>query len=319
MFRINLAILTGGKMLTAQQKKERLNYIGSTDIAGVLGMSQYKSPLSVWSEKTGQIIPEDISNKLQVKLGIKMESIVGELFTEETQKSIQRVNETIYHPKYKFLAVNLDRRVIGEKAILEIKTAGIFKKKDWIGENIPIDYILQVMFQLAVTGWPKAYLCVLFGNSDFEIRTIERDEKALADMIKKAVFFWQEFVEKRQMPMQITSNDEDVLGSLFPMAKEGSVIELGDDCNKIVESLDSLLADEKILKREIDEQKNTLRAMMKNSETAKTNNYRITWKNQIDHRINVEKMKADAPTIYEKYLVESNKRCLRYKKLTKEE
>ena len=88
MFRINLAILTGGKMLTAQQKKERLNYIGSTDIAGVLGMSQYKSPLSVWSEKTGQIIPEDISNKLQVKLGIKMESIVGELFTEETQKII---------------------------------------------------------------------------------------------------------------------------------------------------------------------------------------------------------------------------------------
>ena len=306
-------------MLTKEQIKERMGYLGGSDCAPALGLSRFSTPLKVWAEKTGNLVPEDISELLRVKLGNKLEQTVAELFMEETGKKLVRRNETIYHPTYKFLAANIDRKVEGERAGFEAKTTGSYSHKDWEGEEIPQEYILQCLHYLAVTGWDVWYIGVIIGNQKFVWKPIYRDDKVINDIIKKEVAFWNDFVIPRVMPMQITSNDEDVLGSLFPMAKEGSVIELGDDCNKIVESLDSLLADEKVLKREIDEQKNTLRAMMKNSETAKTNNYRITWKNQIDHRINVEKMKADAPTIYEKYLVESNKRCLRYKKLTKEE
>jgi putative phage-type endonuclease len=118
-------------MLTPKQISERRGYIGSTDSAAILGLSRYSTPLHVWAVKTGQIIEEDISGKLPVRLGHKLEQAVAELFSEETGKKLHRVNETIYHPKYPFLAANVDRRVVGEKAAVEIKNVGAFRRDDW--------------------------------------------------------------------------------------------------------------------------------------------------------------------------------------------
>ena len=305
-------------MLTKEQIEERKNYIGGSDAAAILGLSRFSTPLKVWGEKTGNLPTEDISEKLRVKLGNKLEQTVAELFMEETGKELVRRNETIYHPSYKFLAANIDRKVIGERAGFEAKTTGSYSYRDWEGEEIPQEYIFQCLHYLAVTGWDRWYIACLIGNQKFVWKEIVRDEKVINEIIKKEIHFWREFILKKQMPMQITRDDEDVLAKLFPNAAEGSVIELGDDANKVIESLDSLQADYKVLGGEIDQAKNTLRAMMKNSETAKTNNYQITWKNQPDNRLDTNRIKEEAPDIYKKYLKETSKRVLRFKKLEKE-
>ena len=156
-------------MLTAEQIKERIGYLGASDAAAAVGLSRWKSPVEVWAEKTEFVEPEDISGKLSIRMGNKLEDVVAEIFQEETGKKVHRVNETIYHPQYPFLAANLDRRVVGEDACLEIKTAGAWAAKDWEGEELPREVIIQVMHQLACTGKKVGYACVLIGgNQDFK-------------------------------------------------------------------------------------------------------------------------------------------------------
>lgn len=299
-------------------KNERKNYLGGTDAAGVLSMSRWTTPLKIWAEKTGNIEIEDISEKLQVKLGNKLEATVAELFVEETGKELQRRNETIYHPTYKFLAANIDRKIVGERAGFEAKTTGSYSYRDWEGKEIPQEYILQCIHYLAVTGWDKWYIACLIGNQKFVWKEVKRDEKVINDLIKKEVHFWREFVEKKVMPMQITANDEDTLSKLFPQATEGAVTELDDKANAVCESLDSLKADSKVLEKEIEEQENTLRALLKENETGKSNNWVVSWRNQLDRRVNLIALKEEQQEIYNQYLVEKNKRVLRIKKLKEE-
>ena len=304
-------------MLTPEQIKERLGYIGSTDSAAILGLSRYSTPLSVWAEKTGAIVPEDISHKLPVRLGHKLEQAVAELFTEETGKKLHRVNETIYHPKYKFLAANIDRRVVGEKALCEIKNVGAFRRDEWRDGQSPAEYICQVMHQLAVTGMERGYLVGLIGNTDFEIRTIERDENALRDLVSREVSFWNDFVVTKIMP-STSRGDKDTLSALFPIAEEGREIQLDDRASALCESIEGLRADLKGLESTIIGAENELKAMLGTAEAGTVGDRKIYWSNIITRRLDGESLKEELPEIYEKFRKPSTYRKFLIKTNTKE-
>jgi putative phage-type endonuclease len=290
-------------MITKEQRKERINFIGSSDAAAILGLSQWKTPLSVWAIKTGQVPEEDISDKLQVKLGNKMESIVAELFEEETGKKLRRVNETVYHPKYKFIACNIDRRVVGENAICEIKTTAAWQKAKWNGDDeAPAEYLIQVYHQLMVTGLPKAYLCVLIGNEDLKIKEILKDEAIQADILKSEVLFWNDFVLTDIMPALITKNDAPTLAKLFPQAIEGPVLQLLDDASQLIEFLDGYKKDLNNLEGLISTNENKLKAMLGDSEKGITpTGGEVRWINSKYSSIDEKLLKLEQPEIYEHY------------------
>lgn len=287
-------------MLTQEQRIERRNYIGASDAAGVLGLSRWKTPLSIWAEKTGQI-DGDATASLFQKLGHKLEQAVAELFMEETGKKLRRVNETIFHKKYPFLGVNLDRRVIGEDADVECKTCSAWKAKEWDGEEIPREYIIQCLHSLAVTGRQRMYIAVLIGNQDFKWKVIERDDAVLADLVRKEVYFWNHFVVPKIMPMSMTKNDKDTLDSLFPRAIEKKTIPLGDDAEAIIESLEAMSSDLKNLEGQIDKSQNDLRAMLGDAEVGETLNHKVLWTNSTMRRFDTEALKKDKPNIYEAF------------------
>jgi len=296
---------------TKEAVEARKNYIGGSDAAAILGISRYKTPLQVWAIKTGQVVPPDISDKVAVKLGNKLEQAVAEFFMEDTGKKLGRVNKTLFHPKYPFLGANIDREVIGEDAGFEAKTTNQFKASEWEGEEIPAEYLIQCIHYMAVAGKKAWYIAVLIGNMQFKWKKIDRDEKVINDLVKKEVAFWNNFIVPKVMPMQITSEDSSILYTLFPQAAPESIIELGDDVSAMCESLDSMQADYKVLDLEIEKQKNELRARMKTFETALTAKYKITWKNQKERRIDTELFKKEEPGLYEKYAPEKEKRVLR--------
>ena len=240
----------------------------------------------------------------------EMEEVIAKRFTLETGKKVRRVNDTIYHKQYPFLACHIDRKVENEDTILQCKTASAYKDSEWRENEIPVEYIIQEYHELACTGYKKAIIACLIGNHRFVIKEILYDKKIIDDVVRKEIKFW-EFVQKNQMPMQITSEDSSILYALFPRVAEESVIELGDDASKICESLDSMKADYKVLEKEIDQQENTLKAMLKTYETGVTAIYKITWKSQITKRIDTEKMRKEEPGIYERFLKETPTRILR--------
>jgi putative phage-type endonuclease len=314
---------------TKEQIEARKTYIGGSDAAAILGLSRYRTPLEVWAIKTGQVTPLDISDNTPVKLGNKLEQAVAEFFMDETGKKVVPAEKMFFHPKYPFLGANIDRLVVGEPAGLECKTANQFKMSEWQVEEIPQEYQVQCLHYMAVTGLPIWYIAVLIGNTSFLWKVFVRADakvslpdmpkeyinvvapETLNNIVEKEVYFWNTFIVPKVMPMQVTSQDDDILYRLYPQAASESIIELGDDASRVCESLDSMQADYAVLEKEIDEQKNTLRAMLKTYETGVTAKYRITWKNQKERRVDVELFKKEEPGLYEKYAKPKDKRVLR--------
>jgi len=257
--------------------EKRKEYIGGSDCAGVLGLSRWTTPLKIWAVKTGQIVPEDISQKIAVKLGNKLEQTVCELFTEQTGLKVRRVNETLFHKDYNFIGANIDRKIEGQDVILEAKTCSVFKAKEWGEDEIPAEYLLQCYHYLAVTGYKKCWIAVLIGNQDFKFKEVLYDKKVIDDIIRKEVFFWREFVETKTMPTTILSQDSDILNSLFPNIVKSDPVALGDEVDSKIESLQGLQEDFNSLKGTIEKSKNEIKAMLKENESGITPHYKVVW------------------------------------------
>lgn len=257
----------------------RTQFLGGSDIAGILGLSRYKTPLSVWAEKTGQI--EQRQDKpLYLTLGTRLEEVVAELFMEETGKKLIRANERRIHDKYPMFAAQIDRLVINEDAIWEGKTASVWKKKEWAEDEIPQEYICQVMWQLAVTGRNLGYISCLIGNEQFVTKEIKRDPVMIAEMLKRAKTFWDNFIVPKVMPSQITANDKETLSELFPTAEPESEIDMGDECAKLIESRNAFYEDAGLLKNHITQLENQIKALLKDKESGVAGKWRVFWKNQ---------------------------------------
>jgi len=280
--------------------QERNNYIGGSDAAAVLGLSRFSTPLQVWALKTGQIQADDISDRIEVKLGNKLEQTVAEFFMEETGKKVVRKNETLFHPKYPFLGANIDRRVVGENAVLECKTTTMFKYREWSDDLIPQEYLLQVLHYMAVGGFQKGYIACLIGNHKFVWKEIARDEDMINDLVSKEVRFWNTFVVPKVMPATVSANDSDALYKLFQPVKVGSEIALGDELDKMAEHIDSMKADKKALDSQIEQAENELKVKLGDNEIGIGNSWKATWKLQMQRRVNSELLKQEFPAVYEK-------------------
>lgn len=265
-------------MLSIDELKERKNFIGASEAAAVLGMSRWKSPLEVWAEKTGAV-PIEQTESIAAEVGTELEDFVARKFTKETGKKVHRVNEAFVHKNYPFLRAHIDRKVEGENAILQCKTASAYKYKDWEDDDIPADYIIQEYQELACSGYAKAYIAVLIGNHDFKIKEVLYDKPAINAVVAKLAYFWENFVKTKVMPEIITKNDDDILQKMFPFAVEGKEIALPDTVNAMIESLQSLGQDEKAVKGEIAKIKNQLKALVKENEVGNTGIYRVKWGN----------------------------------------
>lgn len=284
---------------------DRTGFIGGSDAPGVLGLSRWTTPLSIWAAKTGQVVDKQ-EETLPQKLGKRLEPIIGELFTEHTGLKIRRVNDHQIHKDYPFLAAQIDFRVVGDDSIVECKSASGWKAKEWKGEDIPQEYIIQAMHQLAVTGKDKCYVAVLIGgNQDFKIKVVERDEKMIAEMVKREVAFWNTFVVPKVMPSTITKDDSDVLYSLFPLAEPESEIDLGDEGARMIESRNALYQDVIAIEGQLEKVENEIKALLKDKETGVAGKYKVTWKNQSQIRIDTKLLKQKMPDVYKDFGKES--------------
>ena len=292
-------------------KEDRSGFIGASDCAAVLGLSRFKTVLQVWAEKTGTVEPEDISEKLNVWLGNELEEVVAKKFSKDTGKKVHRVNDAYIHKNHNFIRCHIDRKVEGENAILQCKTASAWMARHWEGEEIPQEYILQEYHELACTNYERAYIAVLIGNNDFKIKVLERDDKVIAKIIQKEVDFWTKFVIPKTMPAAISAKDSETLFQIFPKADLEGAVELGDQGARFIEVLKANQADLKVLEDIIEQNKNELKAMLGESSVGKTGNWRVTWLNQVTKKIDVERMKKEAPELYESFLKEVPSRVLR--------
>jgi putative phage-type endonuclease len=187
--------------LTAEQIAARPFSIGSSDAAAALGLVPQKSPFRVWQEKRQEVQPEDLSDNEAVELGTLLEPVVSTLFERRTGKRLFRVNDTIVHPRLPFMTCNIDRRVVGEHKLAEIKTVGHWaaQSDDWgdVGTDaVPFPKAVQVQHQLAcLPQYESGYLPVLVAGQNFRLYEIPRDEEIIAMLEAYLTAFWQGVID----------------------------------------------------------------------------------------------------------------------------
>ena len=209
----------------------RAKSLGGSDIAAILGLSPYRTAVDVWMEKTGKQI--NGADSLPLRFGSFAEEFVAQEYERQTQLTLLNYPYAIRHPEHDYLGGHIDRFVtqasgqelstveatdpgllkaleitrlenklmtIGHHKInrlLECKTANPFRQQDWgeIGtDQVPLPYLCQCLWYMAITQIDQTDLAVLFGNSDFRIYQIHRDLQIEQTLLEKAVHFWGQYV-----------------------------------------------------------------------------------------------------------------------------
>jgi len=299
-------------METGLAIRTRNTYIGGSDAAGVLGMSRWNTPLAVWAEKTGQFVRPEMESEA-MELGKELEAYVAKRFERKSGKKVYLGHGTVFHPKYDFLGATVDRLLQDEDAGLECKTCAAWKAKEWQDEDIPQEYIIQCYHYMMVTGKPKWYIAVLIGNQEFKWKEINYDEKVLESILKKEVYFWNEFVLKNQMPLMIQRKDTDVLEGLFPSAEEGKIVQLDDEANVLIETLIANKSDLAACEAAIETNENNLKALLKDAEAGETSLYGVYWKNISTKRFDQKAFEIAHPELLAKFKTPKLSRRFNYR------
>lgn len=254
----------------------RHKYIGGSDAGAVVGMNPYKSAYSLWAEKTDKIAP--FEGNITTKVGAFLEELVAQMFCEETGKKVRKKNRTMVNDDYPFACANVDRLVVGEKALLEIKTTNsipLMRKLKDSGE-FPRAYYCQCVHYMAVTGLEKAYLAVLINCRELKIYELERDEAEIKALMEAEREFWS-YVTSNTAPspdgLQSTS---ETISEMYPESSDNEVSLFAYETE--LAQIASLNGQIKDLKKIKDEMENRVKVFMGEAGSGYSSRYKVTWR-----------------------------------------
>ncbi|MED0702852.1 lambda-exonuclease family protein [Aeribacillus composti] len=295
----------------------RTKGIGGSDASVVLGLNKYKTPFELWLEKTGQVVPQEIQNDAAY-FGTLLEDLVAKEFEKRSGKKVRKRNVMFQHPHHEFLIANIDRFVVGEKAILECKTASAFLSKEWEGDEIPEAYIVQVQHYLGVLGpeYKKGYFAVLIGGQKFIWKEIERDDELIEMIFAAEIDFWKNHVLTGVPPaMDGSSAAEQYLKERYAEAEQGKSIDLKREYKDKIDEYLSLKETIKELDERVKALENAIKNELKDAETGFVQNYQVSWKSVTSNRVDTKKLKSQFPQVYEQVIKPSSYRKFSIKQI----
>ncbi len=184
------------------EQHDRRRYIGGSDVAAVLGISPWRTPLQLWEAKTRPLLEGQKPAKRVFSRGHRWEGVVAEMLVEHLTARGHSVEIVASNNRYidhalDFLAAEIDFEIKldGEDEItnVELKTVHPFKAKEWGEEDtdeVPIWYTAQAMHGLGVTNRRRCFVAPLFGADEIRAYPIVRDDETIAAMRARCEAFW---------------------------------------------------------------------------------------------------------------------------------
>lgn len=273
----------------------RRNYIGGSDAAAILGLSNYASPLSVYADKMGMSVNRETSEA--IRIGNDLEQYVADRFCEETGKKVE-IDSNIYcHPDYHFIGADLDRRIVGENAGLECKTTSAMNKTNFADGELTPYYICQCYHYMNVMNFDRMYLAVLVLGKGFYWFTIEKNEEVQKSLLDKEVSFWKNYIEKMIEPD--ADGSDASLHALNSMREQNpNEIAFLPTQNSAVERYRAICDEIRKLEDEKSLIKNSLVQAMQTSAVMETANYKATYLPQTKTALDSNKLKLEFPDAY---------------------
>lgn len=222
-------------------KEKRLDWVGSSDIATIVGLNKWQSPLELWAIKTKKV-PQPDSNNPYFIWGRLVEPAIRELFhLKHLEYKLAPNDTTYYHDKERWAVATPDNWLLltedfvdqnyfekydhsgSDSGILEMKTSSRFNGWE---EGCPDYAHVQTMWQMGICHKDWARVAgVLAGRPD-DLRTpFFRFDKALFDVLLNKA---GEFINcvRKDIPPNAGPRDAQLLTNLIAKHDKKDAIDL---------------------------------------------------------------------------------------------
>lgn len=177
------------KANTLEWHAERLQGIGGSEVAAILGLSKWATPLSVWREKTKRE-ESSFNPRWEMEIGSHMESKIAKTWADEVGCELFVV-PYMRNKEKPWRAASLDRvcKFPGHSPQgVEIK----WTSHPWV--NIPDQYYCQIQWYLGISGLSSMWLVVAGPHQAPEGTLVHFDFEAFSTLCEQVDAFWNDNV-----------------------------------------------------------------------------------------------------------------------------
>lgn len=295
----------------------RRSSLGASEVAAVLGLSPWQTPLSVWRTKvlgeTNQINPD------AAYWGHAHEATIAQ-WIRDTHPEIGEVTSvgwSVRSHQHPWLTASPDRLILETNPTIpvELKTDDGFARESW-ADAVPDYYRIQSIVQQGIQGAPFGWLAVLHGTKTAELIRIPFDPTVWEQIVRITGEWWQAHVVEGVAPDPVTSAEAV---ELWP-GDEAITVEGDERLYELWETYGLMQAEQVEVSQQLDAVKLELQKAMKDA-VALTYQGRelFTWKPRKGAtRWDTKALEADLPDLATKYKVQGADTRTFLRKTTKE-
>lgn len=258
---------------TPEWEAERRASVGASEIAAVMGLSPWGTPLDVYKHKHG--VDKDFDPLLSF-VGHESEAIIAKWVEKYSGLNVAMepafMARSTSHP---FVHASFDRVSSNPFTTFQFKTAHQYAGHHW-DEGIPTDIRVQVQGEMFVGGTQRAAVVVWIGGREFRLFWEPRDNRFIDEqMVPALAEFWSR-VESGEPPAPHTVAE---IPEVYP--GDGTYLELPENAFDALERITVLNSDIKAQEEERDALKVALAEFVGNAETLLHDGRPVaTWKTQ---------------------------------------
>lgn len=263
----------------------RYNTIGGSDIAAILSLSNYATPLDIYNQKVNRLNKDLGSATRRAEVGKFLEPYIIEYYEKLFKVNIEKHDTPIYNKDYPFFHATIDGFNIKDTSLIECKVVFNDVNNSWGEEKhscgyydpsgIPPQYLCQIIHYSYMTNAPYIDLVslFLFGNLDIKIYRYFKDEFLEKAISSKANSFYLDYIKKKIPPPPSSFNEIKFVHtnkreSVLADKEDIDMINEYSDLNKQAKAL-SLRQEYiklSIIKKMTDESTNSIASAIKNND-----------------------------------------------------
>ena len=296
--------------------------IGGSDVAAIFGISPWKTPLDLWLEKSGKLMPDESENMWQKEMGHLLEPVVAQMYAFRTGHRVITDTYLYQHALYPWALANIDYGMedkdTKEVGGLECKSTTYYNADEWMDDKVPMHYEYQCRFYMGVRDLPFWDIACMWGNGekDFQIRRIFRDF-AIEEMIFETVAAFLQSIHDNKPPSMAEVAPKLAMKSLARIYGAGTLaaptIEFGKKHERQIRRISALQQENRELDRQIRQNEKEVMALsVQIADTMREHEhgvletpleqFQIDYVSSNQRRVNGEKLKKLYPVIYDEVL-----------------
>ncbi len=209
--------------------------IGSGDVAAWLGFSPHKGQMAAWNRACGF---EDGKTNDAMHIGLELEEPIVRLAMRKMGWHGYRRAVSTLHPEKPYLRATPDW-IVDDEFLVETKWCSGWMEHEWFdptGEMcVPRGYLLQILYQLEVTGYPRAF-CASIVQGQVVALPVERDPEMGADIIDLLDRCYRDYVATGTPPVQPDGSDaySQYLMGRWPRALKPEYLQASEEDEKLM-------------------------------------------------------------------------------------